>query len=271
MPNLCILEYSDIGTTQRGSIAIPLEPPLGEHGLEITSQSRQSASLGKLTSIVKLVADADCAIAVGEDPDATNSLRFLAAGREQLITVAPGSNFKIAAVSSGVGSMSDSLGAFLKVIASPAESQKKLDGLNKQAAVIDASAQSLRAATEAHKQAKAEADAAAKAADDAIAKAAQAANDLAKQKSEFEARQDAYTAKVESDAALADATAKDFADREAALAGARADLAKKSDQIAKAGSDLDVREKDLADRASAVAAIKADYEARIAKLKALTA
>jgi hypothetical protein len=271
MANLFLGEYCDVGSTNRGSLAIPLEPPLAEQAVEIGNQSSQSKPLRADTCIVKLISDADCAIAIGSDPDATNSVRFLAAGKEQTIAVPPNSNLKVAVVASGSGSMSDSLGAFLKIIASPEDAKKKLDELTKQAAVIDASAQSLRVATDAHKQAKADADAALRAASDAADKASQGQADLAKQQSQFEAQKDEYAAKLKADAAAADLAAKSLADRQAALASDQAELLKRSDNVAAAVSELDARAKDVADRERAADALKDDYEARIAKLKALTA
>lgn len=269
MPNLYIGEYCDIGTTSRGSIPIPLDPPLAEQAVEIAGQSKQSSALAADTCIVKLMSDADCSIAIGPDPDATNSVRFLAAGKEQIITVLAGSKQRIAVVASGSGSMSDSLGAFLKIIASPAEAQKTLDSLSKQAGQIDASAQALRVATDGHKQAKAAADAATKTAADASALAASDAADLAKQKAALQADQDAHAAKVTSDANDADAKAKDIADREAALRTSADALSRKSQRLDDTTAQLDAREKDISDREAAAVALKADYEARIAKLKAL--
>lgn len=269
MPNLYVGEYCDIGTTSRGSIPIPLDPPLAEQAVEISSQSKQSKTLAAETCIVKLVSDTDCSIAIGADPDATNSVRFLAAGKEQIITVTTGSKQRIAVVASGSGSMSDSLGAFLKIIASPADAQKKLDSLTKQAGEIDASAQALRTATDGHKQAKAAADDAAKAAADAAAQAAADAADLAKQKAVFLADQDAYAAKVKADADLAAAAAKDIANRETALRASADALNRKSARLDDTTIQLDAREKDISDREAAAVALKADYEARIVKLKAL--
>lgn len=271
MPNLYVGEYCDIGSTTRGSIAIPLEPPLNEQSVEITSQSKQSAPIADTTCIVKLISDADCAIAIGTDPDATNSVRYLAAGMERIITVLPGSKLKIAVVATGDGSMSDSLGAFLKIIASPAEAQKRLDNLTKQATVIDGSAASLRSATDEHKKAKADLESATKIAQAAKAVADKAADDVAKAQAALADAKDAYDARVKADAEAAKAMAKELAEREAALNGTALDLNGKAQDIADASKNLDAREKALADKAAALAAAQADYEARIAKLKALTA
>jgi hypothetical protein len=147
MNHLSICEYRDIGSTARGSIPIPLEPPISEQKIDLGLTSQQSKQLHPDTCLVKLIANADCVIAIGDDPDASNSVRHLAAGREQIISVVAGSNLKIAAVAAGSSSMSDSLGAFLQVVANPAEAQKTLAALTKQATVIDTAAMNLRDAT----------------------------------------------------------------------------------------------------------------------------
>jgi chromosome segregation ATPase len=271
MPSLYIGEYCDIGSTSRGSIPIPLDPPLFEQSIDIGAQSKQSAVLAPDTCIVKLVSDADCAIAIGADPDASSSVRYLASGKEQILTVLPNTKLKIAVVASGGGSMSDSLGAFLKVVASPAEAQKALDALSKQAAVIDGSASALRSATDDHKKAKADLDSSTKMAQAAKAVADKAADDIAKAQAALAAAQAAYDAQVKADAADANAKAKALADREAVLNGQAADLDARARDLADAASNLEAREKALADKAAVLAASQADYDARIAKLKALTA
>jgi hypothetical protein len=141
--SLAILEYRDIGSTARGPVPIPLEPAIAEHSIDLGAVSKQSRPFHPETVLLKLTADADCKISIGPDADATNSVRHLAAGREIILAIIPNSKLKIAAVAAGSGSsMSDSLGAFLSVIANPAEAKKHLDALTKQAANIDAAAKS---------------------------------------------------------------------------------------------------------------------------------
>src|SRR4051794_21442065 len=134
MNTLYLGEYSEIGTTARGSIPIPLEPPIKEQSIDLAATSRQSKPFSPNTCLVKLIADVDCVIQIGGDPDATNSVRHLPAGREQLLSIVPGSNLKIAAVAAGTSSMSDSLSSFLQVVANPAAAQKTMAGLKAQAA-----------------------------------------------------------------------------------------------------------------------------------------
>jgi len=147
MTTLSICEYSDIGSTARGSIPIPLEPPIAEQSIEVGQISKQSKQFAPDTCLVKLIGDADCIIAIGENPDAADSVRHLAAGREQILSVVAGSNLKIAVIGKGSGSMSDALGAFLQVVANPVATQKAMAGLKTQAALIDTAAKNLRDAT----------------------------------------------------------------------------------------------------------------------------
>ena len=98
MPKLYIGEYHDMVSTIRGSIEIPLEPPIAEQSIEIGGKSQQSKTLSPDTCIVRLSPDADCLIAIGLDPDATDSPRRMTADREQIIGVVAGSKMKIAAI-----------------------------------------------------------------------------------------------------------------------------------------------------------------------------
>jgi hypothetical protein len=96
MPKLYIGEYHDMVSTIRGSIEILLEPPIAEQSIEIGGKSRQSEAFSPDTCIVRLSSDADCIIAIGLDPDATDSLRRMTAGQERTIGVVAGSQMKIA-------------------------------------------------------------------------------------------------------------------------------------------------------------------------------
>lgn len=148
MTSLSILEYRDIGSTGRGSVPIPLEPAIAEHAIELGAVSQQSRPFHPETCLVKLIASGDATIALGTDPDATNSSRHLPAGREQILAIVPNSKMKIAAIAAaGSSNMSDSLGAFINVIANPTAAKKNLDALTKQAATIDTAAANLKAAT----------------------------------------------------------------------------------------------------------------------------
>jgi hypothetical protein len=123
--SLAILEYRDIGSTARGPVPIPLEPAIAEHAIDLGAVSKQSRPFHPETVLLKLTADADCKISIAPDPDATNSVRHLAAGRDQILAIVPNSKLKIAAIAAGSGSsMSDSLGAFMTIIADPVAAQK---------------------------------------------------------------------------------------------------------------------------------------------------
>jgi hypothetical protein len=147
MTTLTLCEYRDIGSTARGSVAIPLEPPIAEQSIELGLTSQQSKSFAPDTCLIKLMANGDCNIAIGQDPDATNSVRHVAAGREQVLAVPANSKLKIAAMAAGSNNMTDNLGAFLTVVANPAAAQKTMADLKTQAATIDAAAKNLRDAT----------------------------------------------------------------------------------------------------------------------------
>ncbi len=146
---LSILEYSDVGSTQRGSVAIPLEPPHNVQSFEVGPASVQSKPMADNTCIVRLNASVDCAIEIGADPDATDSFRHLTAGKEKIIAVAPGSKMKIAAIATGNGagvSGMNTIEGLLGLLTSPADFKTRLDTLSHAAAKADA-------ATQAHKDA----------------------------------------------------------------------------------------------------------------------
>lgn len=270
MATLYIGEYADIGSTPRGSIPIPLEPPRSEQSLELSATSIQSDSFSSDTSVLLLVSDVDCAIAIGADPDATTSARFLAAGQEKIVTVTLGSKLKVAAVARGSGSMSDSLGSFLSVVADPVAAKKSLDALAKQAAVADASAQTMRVAADTNRKAKTDADAATQ-----KAEAAKAAND--RSVADVVAAAAAADAKEAQRAAQAVADQSDADKRKATLDAQAVALSEQADRLAVAFNKVDIAEADLsrrervlADGLAKLTTAQDDYAAKLAKLKALT-
>ena len=95
---LSICEYGDIGSTPRGSVAIPQEPPHATQLILVGPASVQSKPMADNTCIVRLNASVNCGIEIGADPDATGSLRRLTADKEKIIAVAPGSKMKIAVI-----------------------------------------------------------------------------------------------------------------------------------------------------------------------------
>jgi hypothetical protein len=148
---LSILEYSDVGSSQRGSLAIALEPPIASQSLDIGPTSIQSEPFHATTCIVKLTSDEDCLIDVGLAADATNSIRKLKAGAETTITVAAGSNMKIAAIATGNAAPSsmNSLEALLQIVGSPDALKARLETLSQATAKADAATAEHKAAAEA--------------------------------------------------------------------------------------------------------------------------
>jgi hypothetical protein len=268
---LYIAEYSDIGSTTRGSIAIPLEPPIGEQALDVTPNSGQSTAFKPGTCIVKLLSDEDCMIDIGVTPDATNSARKLTAGNERTVSVPAGMNFKIAVMASNTGSVTgmDSLESLMKLLASPTDAQKQFAVLQDNVAKMTAAAKDLRAAAAESKTARDQMVQATQDAASAKATTDKAAADVAVREAAFDKDSQDHADKVAADKAASDARSKVLDQREAALASNQADLDKKAAALTATSVELDAREKDLVTRENAVAASQADYEARIGKLKAL--
>jgi predicted Zn-dependent protease len=148
---LSILEYSDVGSTQRGSLNVPLEPPVAIQSIEVTPTSTQSAPMAASTAIVKVSSTVDAVIDVGIDPNATDSLRRLKAGDEQTLTVTPAKAMRIAVMASGTPTTSkmDSLEGLLALVTKPAEVKSTLDALSQATAKADAAAAEHKAAAEA--------------------------------------------------------------------------------------------------------------------------
>jgi hypothetical protein len=141
---LSIHEYSDVGSTQRGSVAIPLEPPHAAQSIEVGPASVQSKPMADSTCLVRLTASVDCAFEIGDNPDATDSFRRLVAGEEKIIAVVPGAKMKIAAIANGNGvaaSGMNSLEGLLKLITSPDDVAKQLNALLQAAARLEAATQ----------------------------------------------------------------------------------------------------------------------------------
>lgn len=272
MPTLYLAEYSDVGSTQRGALAIPLEPPQGEQVIDIGPNSVQSEAFKPATCIVKLVSDEDCVIEIGSDPDATNAVRKLLTGKPETISVTVGSKFKVAVVAVNSGSVTemDSLGSLLKLLASPADAQKQFAVLQANADKMTSAAKDLRAAGAENKTIH---DQLVQATQDALTakdEANRAAADAAARQAALDKASQNQADKIAADKVAASEQAEQLAARETELAANIAALDKKAGDIAAMANTLDTREKDLTARETAVAASQADYEARIAKLKALT-
>ena len=85
-----IVEYSDVGSTQRGVVNIALEPPVAVQTIEVGATSVVSDPMSDSTVIIKLQSDQEAIFDVGPEPDASNSTRKLVAGVEKTIAIPPG-------------------------------------------------------------------------------------------------------------------------------------------------------------------------------------
>jgi hypothetical protein len=148
---LSIFEYSDVGSTQRGVVNIPLEPPVAIQTIDVGATSVVSDFVSNSTVIIKLQSDEDAVFDVGPEPDASSSARKLVAGVETTIAIPPGKGMRIAVKASGSTSVSgmESLEGLLGLITSPTEVKKQLDALSKATAKHDASAKASKDALEA--------------------------------------------------------------------------------------------------------------------------
>jgi hypothetical protein len=77
VPNICISEFS--GNLVSGAPAALRLPPLAEQMILLA------------TTLIRILADAACAIAIGDDADALAKSMRLAAGVAEVFTVEPGS------------------------------------------------------------------------------------------------------------------------------------------------------------------------------------
>ncbi len=98
MAKLYITEFFSQGVdggSKTPVVPVPQMPPAAEQVVTFTTTT-QSAALNAATRFVRLIADADCHIAVGANPTATTSNLKLIAGAAEYFGVTPG--HKIAAV-----------------------------------------------------------------------------------------------------------------------------------------------------------------------------
>jgi hypothetical protein len=73
-------------------------PPYGAQDVTLGAESAQSAALKDSTSIVRLLADAACYIAIGADPTAAPGGLLLASGVPEYFACERGASLKIAGV-----------------------------------------------------------------------------------------------------------------------------------------------------------------------------
>lgn len=97
MAKLLIAEFSAIGRESPGTVAQAASlPPVAEQAVTFTTTT-QSSALSADTTLVRVMSDADCFIAVGTNPTAvvTGAVKLIA-GQAEYFGVRPG--HKIAAV-----------------------------------------------------------------------------------------------------------------------------------------------------------------------------
>ncbi len=77
MSKLYITEYPLF--TDKTVFHAAQEPSIAEQAITMQAGSTQSAAFNAKTALVRVVSDADCSIAFGEDPSATVNKKFLPA------------------------------------------------------------------------------------------------------------------------------------------------------------------------------------------------
>lgn len=271
---LYLAEYTDIGSTGRGSIAIPLEPALKTQVFEVTAGSVQSETFAPGTCVITLLSDEDCMFKIGADPNAMDGGNKLIAKTEKVIAVQVGAGLRIAVTAANVRSVSkmdnmDSLEALVKLLASPADAKTQYDLMAANVAKMNDSADALRKASEESAAIRDQLILATNDAHAAKAVADVAAGDVAKRENALDQDWKDHAAQVAVDKAAADERAKVLAAQEATVASGNDLLNKRGTELTDLAASLDAREKALADREAAAAALQTDYEARLAKLKAL--
>lgn len=101
MATLYIKEFAELARDAKGNV-IPagLEPPVAEQVEAIGATSSQSNTLNAATRFVEIVTDANCHYKVGDDPEASTSTAYMAAGQSKFFGVQPGQSMKIAVIQS---------------------------------------------------------------------------------------------------------------------------------------------------------------------------
>ena len=80
MSNLSITEYGRIGKDRGFGVQAAAEPALTRQNVTFSAGSVQSADFNSKAVMVRVVADADCRIAFGDDPTADDNSSILPAG-----------------------------------------------------------------------------------------------------------------------------------------------------------------------------------------------
>lgn len=138
MPSLDISEYMD------SSHGNPIEPPVAHQTLTLGPEPAQSRPFHKSTVVVRVVADVNCRVGFGIDPEATSLLH---AGREMTRVIHPGSGFRLCAMLAGEdGQMSgDRFDALIALVTNPAACAKRKAELDKLEKATDAKLKKLAA------------------------------------------------------------------------------------------------------------------------------
>lgn len=273
---LYVSEYTDMGSTPRGSSSIPLEPPVRKQAVAVTAGSVLSEPFQTDTCIVSLLSDEDCLFDIGSSPDATANVSKLMAGIEKIVSVPASKGFRVAVTAADLKSIAkmdqmDSFESLVKLLAFPDQAQQHFAVMADHVARMNASAKELRDASAENKTVRDQLIQSTEDATKAWEDATKAKADIADRERTFDKDAADQAAKVKADQATLDERAKALEAREAEIIAGVASVNKKAAELASRSNELDTREADLALRVGAADAAKADYEARIAKLKALAA
>lgn len=264
-----ILEYSDAGSTPRGAIDIPLEPPSYIQTVEVGSDSIQSAAFDMDTCIVKLVSDVDCVFEVGLDPDATNSFRSLMAGKEQTIVVTKGQDMKVAIKASSTASGMGTLEALLKLITSPEDAKAQIMALSAQTSKLDAASAKLSQSIADDTALKADILKATVEINDRHLAIEKTASGLAAMQAGIDKAKDDHEVSVAAFTEHSDAKTAELNQREAELNEKDAALGGQDIQLKALEARLAAREVSIAVNEEAVTNLRAEYAGKLAQLKEL--
>ena len=100
MSKLYITEYSEIARDITANLLpLPKEPPVAEQVIDIGPSSVQSNNLHENTRFVRLNAAANCSIAIGDNPTATNNSRRISANSTVFFSIPTDTAVSIAVIS----------------------------------------------------------------------------------------------------------------------------------------------------------------------------
>lgn len=100
MANLIITEFVGIHNPDGQITQAPSAPPLASQAVEIAGANDQSSALNAQTTLICLHAEAECSVAIGDDPDAeADAIIPLTAGEKYHCNVPLGSGYLVGVVS----------------------------------------------------------------------------------------------------------------------------------------------------------------------------